>query len=193
MARIGHTPQRRPATTPASAGSAPTPLRVVKRVVAAAAIGLLLAGCGGHAAPKPPTAADTAAAHWRAGLARWGRSMNAAVDNLSVIFSRADDVRGIQAGDKIVDAKLTAIERTLDGCAARVTALGDAPAALLQARTVALIACTQLEKGATLVREGVQQLQSGLGPVLFDNASAPLGGGQDDVRRAILDLAPATG
>lgn len=119
--------------------------------------------------------------------------MNAAVDALSLVFSSPADVRGIQAGDKKVGAKVTAIELTLLACTARVTALGVAPAALLPARAQALIACKQLEQGASLVRAGVTEIQGGRGVDLFDRASDPLGTGQDGVRRAALEASPPAG
>lgn len=162
--------------------------------LAAASVALVLSGCGGKAAPTPAeNAASAAKAHWRAGLTSWSHGMNAAVDRLSIIFSSPADVRGIQTGGRAIGVKLATIEGTLFDCTARVTALGAAPVGLMPARAEALVACKQLERGAMLVRAGVQQLQGGQGVALFDRASDPLGAGQDDVRRAMLDLAAPAG
>jgi hypothetical protein len=161
------------------------------RTAAAALIILSLAGCGKSAAKKQQdAAAAAAAAHWRSGLTHWGASMQGAINGLSVLFSDPASVRGLQAGDKRTGAKLARFEHTLSGCTAAVERIGSAPAAFAASRREALRACTDLEHGAELVRTGITQLQHGLGVDLLNQSSAALGTGEDEVRRAKLDLRP---
>jgi hypothetical protein len=119
--------------------------------------------------------------------------MTKAIDGLSIVFSTPADVRGIQAGNKKVESKLAAFENVLFRCTQRVDSLGEAPPVLVPSRAEALAACKNLEKGARLVRDGITQLQGGQGVDLLNRSSDPLGSGQDEVRRALLDLAPAQG
>jgi hypothetical protein len=163
---------------------------MTRRILASASIVLALTACGGNAEKKKENAANAAvAAHWRTGLRHWGVTMTKAINGLSVIFSRPSDVLGIQSGDKVIAARLSTFESTLFACTQTVTGLGAAPTALLTARAEALSACTQLQKGAALIRDGVRQLQGGQGVDLLNRSSEPLGAGQDQVRRAQLDLA----
>jgi hypothetical protein len=147
---------------------------------------LVLAGCGGSSGTK---AEDKAAeARWASGLRQWGSGMTRAIDGISLVFSRPADVRGIQAGDRRVGARLARYERTLADCSARVERLGAPPASLVLAQREALHACISLERAAVLIRKGIAAFQHGLGPQLLNGSGEPLTAGEDGIRRAQLDL-----
>jgi len=158
------------------------------RRIAVAAIVLVLAGCGNGVAKKRE---EAAAAQWRTGLARWDTSMTRAIDELSALLGVATSLHRIQHGDPKLITRLTASETTLLGCTKTVKALGLAPAGLAQARMDALLACTNLEQGAMLVRDGVRRLQIGLGSEALGESSEPLGSGQDALQRVRLELRQA--
>jgi len=146
----------------------------------------VLAGCGGSSGSK---AQDKAAeARWAGGLRQWGSGMTRAIDGISILFSRPADVRGIQAGDRRVGARLARHERTLAACSARVETLGDPPASLVLSQREALHACISLERAAVLIRKGIAAFQHGLGPELLNGTGEPLTAGEDGIRRALLDL-----
>jgi hypothetical protein len=148
----------------------------------------VLAGCGGSSGTE---AQDKAAeARWAAGLRQWGSGMTRAIDGISILFSRPADVRGIQAGDRRVGARLARYERTLAACSARVERLGTPPASLVLAQREALHACISLERAAVLIRKGIAAFQHGLGPQLLNGTGEPLTAGEDGIRRAQLDLVP---
>jgi len=161
---------------------------VTPRVAAVAAIVAVLAGCGSGSAKKHE---DAAAARWRTGLAQWDRTMTRAIDDLSVILGGTSTLRAIQHGDARLIARLTTNEETLFGCRKRVEGLGRVPSALAQAHTDALLACKNLELGATLVRDGVRRLQIGLGSEVLTQSSEPLGSGQDVLMRVRVELKQA--
>jgi hypothetical protein len=146
----------------------------------------VLAGCGGSSDTKAQEKA--AEAQWAAGLRQWGSGMTRAIDGISLLFSRPADVRGIQAGDRRVGARLARYERTLAACSARVERLGTPPASLVLAQREALHACISLERAAVLIRKGIAAFQHGLGPELLNGTGEPLTAGEDGIRRAQLDL-----
>jgi hypothetical protein len=147
---------------------------------------VVLAGCGGSSGTNSQQRA--AERHWSGGLRAWGSGMTQAIDGISVLFSRPADVRGIQAGDRQVNAKLTRYERTLAGCSERVKRLGVPPASLELAKREAIHACISLERAAVLIRKGIAAFRHGLGPQLLNGTGEPLTAGQDGIRRAQLDL-----
>jgi hypothetical protein len=114
--------------------------------------------------------------------------MTAAVDGVSLLFSRPADVRRIAAGDHRVALVLRRYELTLAGCSARVERLGAPPTALAVARREALHACVSLERAATLIRKGITAFQNGLGTAVLGATGDPLTAGADGLRRAELDL-----
>jgi hypothetical protein len=148
----------------------------------------VLAGCGGGSDTKSQDKA--AEARWAGGLRQWGSGMTRAINGISLMFSRPADVRGIQAGDRRVGARLARYEQTLAQCSARVQRLGAAPASLELARREAMHACISLERAAVLIRKGVTAFQRGLGPQLLNGTDVPLSAGEDGIRRAQLDLVP---
>jgi len=148
----------------------------------------VLAGCGSSSAKKHE---DAAATQWRAGLAQWERTMTHAINDLSVILGQTATLRAIQHGDARLIARLTTNEETLLGCRKQVDGLGGAPSVLAQARTDALLACTNLQLGASLVRDGVRRLQIGLGSEVLTQSSEPLGSGQDVLMRVRVELRQA--
>jgi hypothetical protein len=114
--------------------------------------------------------------------------MTRAINGVSVLFSQPASVRGIDAGDLHTAAKLRRFEDTLSGCATAIQRLGNVPATFATAQHEALRACAALQQGAALIRAGVRQVQHGLGFDLLARSSDPLAAGQDNIRRALLDL-----
>jgi hypothetical protein len=163
------------------------------RLAAVALLALMVAACGGNAAKQQQQTADAAAAaHWRIGLTHWGATMVSAIDGISLVFSNPASVRGLQSGDKRTIARIDRLEHTLLGCTSALERIGPVPVALAASRREAQLACASLERGATLVRLGITQVQRGLGVDLLNRSSAPLGAGQEAIRRAKLDLRPTT-
>jgi hypothetical protein len=117
--------------------------------------------------------------------------MTHAIDELSVLFSEQTSMAGIQHGDAALVARVTASEATLLDCRKRVVGLGRAPGQFTRAHLDALLACRDLELGATLVRDGVRRLQMGLGAGALGQSSEPLGSGQDALQRVRLELKQA--
>ena len=121
-------------------------------------------------------------------MRQWGSGMTRAINGISVLFSRPAAVRGIQAGDRRIEETLTRYERTLASCSAQVRRLGTPPATLVLPEREALHACKSLERAAALVRQGVSDVQQGLGFDVLNGTDEPLSAGEDGVRRAQLDL-----
>jgi hypothetical protein len=162
-----------------------------KSVPAAALLVLALAACGGDGG-HGSDASKVAAAHWAGGLRHWGAGMTGAINGISILFSRPARVLEIQSGAPRTSATLRAYERALSTCDVGVKRLGKAPATLGAARAQALRACSDLRRAAMLIRAGVLQFQHGLGYDLLTRSADPLDTGQQRVRRALLDLVPAT-
>jgi hypothetical protein len=157
----------------------------------------VLVACGGTVAARTastarsPAAERAQAVRWSAGLRRWGGDVRAALDGLSVLFSNQAALDSIQSRKTRAHAALLRYEQTLTTCSATVRRLGAPPTALRTARREALRACASLEEGARVVRRSVREVEHGRMPDLLTEAADPLGAGEDGVRRALLDLAPA--
>jgi len=166
---------------------------IVPRAAAVALLALSLAACGGGSSSRTTTqsaAARAAEQRWATGLREWGAGMRGAIDGLSFLFSHPSAVQQIEAGEARTSAKLRRYERVLAACSVRVHRLGAPPGGFRIAQHEALNACRSLERAAALIRRGVTNFQSGLGPDLLNASAAPLANGEDGVRRAQLDLAP---
>jgi hypothetical protein len=164
-----------------------------RRTRTAAAIGLIAlacalggAACGGSS--KEETAGQQTEARWRNGLTRWSNDMLGALNGISLLFSTPRRVDQLQRGEATTSAALVRFERELSGCSAQVNRLGPPPSGLELAQAVALRACTELEQGSTLVRQGVADWQGGLTQAGINAATSTLGAGQDGVARARLEL-----
>ena len=141
---------------------------------------------------NPAGQATAKAIHtYRAGLTRWGREMIGALNGLSILFSSPTAVQQIEAGDRAVGLKLVRFERALAACTTTVRALGPPPTVYELVHSHALRACTSLEKGARLVKQGVREFQSGLGVDRFTEAAGPLNDGQGDIGLVRSELKPA--
>jgi hypothetical protein len=156
--------------------------RAAALTLALLAVALGTTACGESTKQKQAAAAQARAdAAWRAGIGRWNREMRAALNGMSLLFSRPGPVQLLQAADRKTGAQLARFDETLAHCSATVEALGQVPDGLTQAHELALRACANLEDGIRLVESGVSALQQGLGSELIDRASAPLGAGQDEL------------
>jgi len=151
------------------------------------AVGLLGAGCGSSAG-KTSAQTEEADQQWLTGLQAWGRSMRLTLNQMSEVFASPYAVNEIAGADRSVAAKLAGYEGTLAGCSARVRSLGPAPAAYVEARRFALRACSSLEEGARLVRDGVKQFQNGNGSTTLSSSIEPLSDGQSDVELAVSQV-----
>jgi hypothetical protein len=169
-------------------------LRTVTGMTVALAIALSASGCGGGQSATQTTAAQQrAVAVYHAGLQRWATQMIRALNGMSVLFSTPKAVRQLEAGEHAVGVKLAGYERTLARCTVVLKSLGAAPSRFVVIRRHALHACANLERGAALVKRGVEEFQGGRGVAGFDTAAAPLNDGQLDiglVRSELKPLAP---
>jgi len=176
-------------------GATALQVTIVVRAVPCLAVVLVLAlgasACGGGGSTKTSAAETQAIDTYRAGLTRWGREMIGALNGLSILFSSPTAVQQIEAGDRGVGLKLVRFERALAGCTTTVRALGPPPTVYELVHSHALRACTSLEKGARLVKQGVREFQSGLGVDRFTEAAGPLNDGQGDIGLVRSELKPA--
>jgi len=167
------------------------------RVPALALVCLVFVACGGKVASHTsstrlsPAAEHAQVVRWSAGLRRWGGDIRAALDGISILFSNQAALDSIQSRKPRTHAALLRYERTLTTCSATVKRLGAPPVILRMARRDALRACVSLEQGAWIVQKSVREVERGSMPDIITEAADPLGAGQDGVRRALLDLAPA--
>jgi hypothetical protein len=162
------------------------------------AVALGVAACGGPSAATKTHAAEAKAleARWSAGLHRWRHSMQIALDGISVLFSREVTLMSLTERRSSASHRLAGYESTLSRCSLALDGLGPVPPTLVLAARYAGQACTDLEKGAVLVRKAViglvnNTLVDPMDPLT--DASVPLGAGQSEIvtATAALTLPPS--
>jgi hypothetical protein len=154
--------------------------------------------CGGtDAATRTQAAREKAAeVRWSAGLHLWRRSMQVALDGISMIFSREATLVALTERNSTASHRLARYESTLAGCTLALDGLGPVPPTFALSAHYAGMACSDLEKGATLVVKAVKGLIDNtlvdpLNPLT--DASTPLGDGQSEIvtATAALTLPPS--
>jgi hypothetical protein len=163
-------------------------------VVLAFALGASACGSTTHAGTKASAAQlEAAKAHWRAGLGRWQRSMIAALDGISVLFSTETTLVDLQADHSHATLKLAAFESTLTNCDEALAQIGPVPPSFALSGRYASRACKNLELGERMVEQAVRQMKDN---TLIDpmdplhSASGPLATGQQEIVTASAALAP---
>jgi hypothetical protein len=115
--------------------------------------------------------------------------MIAALNAISVLFADTRRVTLLLERDPRVTNRLDSLEDRLAGCGRVVRGLGPAPPGLADARDDALRACTSLENGTRLLRDGVEAWQNGLGFDQLNEGTELLGEGQNTIARAQIEIA----
>jgi hypothetical protein len=162
--------------------------------LAAIACSLGAAACGGDGSSPEQRAADRRGeARWQSGLTRWSADMVGALNNISTMFAREESVNRLRSGEAQTRRQLARFERTLAGCTATITRLGEPPHTLAAVRQEALRACKSLERGARFVQDGVLVWRNGGGIAALDRAYYELGSGQRGIARVRAALKTALG
>jgi hypothetical protein len=144
--------------------------------LAVPALALGASACGGSSATKPSVEEQRATEQsWRAGLLRWGHSMQGALDGLSVIFATEGSLARVRTAGSSTSASLSTFELTILRCTRDVRSLGPVPDVFAAAGRYALQACASLEQGEREVEGVVTSLRRGGGFNTLD----PLGGAGD--------------
>jgi len=156
-------------------------------VLTALACGLAAAACGGGTSQ-----ADKAAqVRWQAGVPRWHHDMVSALNQISLMLSNPQTVEKLHQGKPASLAQLDRYETRLEGCADAIGRLGAAPGDLEAVRREAMRACRALDRGAGLVRDGVNAWQAGMGGRDINRANVALGNGQRIAELAATQLKTA--
>jgi hypothetical protein len=179
------------AATASGVGCGARSTRAVAVALAALVLGGGTAGCGGGQSASER--ADEAAkrqieTRWRTGFVRWSGDMIAALNAISVLFSDSQSVALLLERDAKTIARLARLEETLAGCGDVVRRLGPAPELFADAHQDAVRACTSLESGTRIVRDGVEAWQNGLGYDRLNEGTELLGEGQNTILRAQSEL-----
>ena len=112
-----------------------------------------------------------------------------ALDRVSLLVATQEAVTLLESPHSSVARALAPYERSLSGCSDQVRRLGPEPSVLGPARTYALHACVQLERGEQLLQAAVLRLAQG-GPNELDAAVGPLSDGQSQLELATEALQP---
>lgn len=142
------------------------------------ALALGAAACGGSNASETKTSAKQQRLleqHWRAGLVRWHRSTQNALDGISIIFATQASLDNIRKEGSRASSTLLRYEATLIRCSRTLRRLGPVPPMFATAGRYAVRACVSLEKGEHAVEGVVGSLRRGGG---FDTLD-PLSGAGD--------------
>jgi len=144
--------------------------------LAALVLALGVTACGGGGESKNTTSVQEKVMrqHWRAGIVRWHRDTQHALNGLSVIFSTEASLVNLGRGESRTSHSLVSFESVLVGCSRTVRALGPVPAGFELAGRYALEACSNLEKGERGVEALVGRLRKGQG---FDTLDPLTGAG----------------
>jgi hypothetical protein len=126
-------------------------------------LALGVAACGGGSADRQTTgvSAQVVEQHWRAGLIRWHRHTQHALNGISLIFSTEKSLLDLGRGRPGPSSSLRTYENVLIGCTSTVKHLGPVPPGLELAGQYALEACKYLEKGERGVESLVGKLRRG--------------------------------